>query len=241
MIKLLSESFLHLLFIFPIIILTLKNKRSETLKIVFIFTAYFIVNKLTVSLPFIFPEIKFNILNGKWNWSGKFYNIISSILFLLFYRKHPLKDYFLTLKQHPNFLKTGVIIIIFGLLIQTIISFNVSIKLFNIETLLYQFSLPGIAEEIAFRGIMLGLLIKALKNKYSWFNPAILITSILFGFAHSLFLTNNYNLVFEPTHFIRSFIHSLFWCWITIKSGSILLALISHNLNNGISNIIRMR
>jgi membrane protease YdiL (CAAX protease family) len=35
--------------------------------------------------------------------------------------------------------------------------------------------------------------------------------------------------------------HGLIWGWITIRSGSILLALISHNLGNGMGNIIRMR
>lgn len=241
MIKLLSESFLHLLFIFPIIILTLKNKSSETLKIVLIFTIYFIINDLLLNLPFLFPETKFSILDGKSNWSGKIYNLIGSVLFLLFYRKYPLKDYFLTFKQHPEFLKTGVIIVIFGLLVQSIISFKVLPKSFNIETLLYQFSIPGITEEIAFRGIMLGLLTKILKSKYVWVSPAILTTSILFGFAHSLFLTKNFEIFLNLTHFIKSFSHGLLWGWITIKSGSILLALLSHNLNNGISNIIRMR
>ncbi|WP_409014428.1 type II CAAX prenyl endopeptidase Rce1 family protein [Algoriphagus sp. 4150] len=44
---------------------------------------------------------------------------------------------------------------------------------------------------------------------------------------------------FQP--FFWSFLYGLIWGWITIKSGSILLALISHNLSNGIGNLIRMR
>lgn len=241
MTKLLLENGLRLLLISPIIFFCLKNKSFETIKIVFVFVLYFILFQLSLSLPFIFPETNFNIFDGKWNWSGKIYSIVTSFLFLILYRKFPLQDYFLTLKQDKKFLKTGILIVVFGLLIQSIISFNVKSKIFNIETLLYQFSLPGIGEEIAFRGIMLGLLIKALKSKYSWFNPAIIITSILFGLIHSLFISNNYEIAFNPAYFVRSFLHGLIWSWITIKSGSILLALISHNINNGVGNIIKMR
>ena len=51
---------------------------------------------------------------------------------------------------------------------------------FSIETLAFNLILPGIDEEIIFRGILLGLLMSILKeNVLSIINPSVLITSIL--------------------------------------------------------------
>ncbi len=106
--------------------------------------------------------------------------------------------------------------------------------------------MPGINEEIAFRGIMLGLLLKTLKDKILVFkipfiSPPILVTSILFGLAHGFSLSKSYEIEFYLEPFLRTTIYGIIWAWITIKSGSILLALLSHNLNNGVGKLITMR
>jgi membrane protease YdiL (CAAX protease family) len=72
-------------------------------------------------------------------------------------------------------------------------------------------------------------------------NPSILITAILFGFAHAFFLSESYGVDFRVYPFIRTMVLGLIWDWITIKSRSILLALISHNLGNVGDKLIRMR
>ena len=114
-------------------------------------------------------------------------------------------------------------------------------KLLNLETLFYQFSMPGMGEEIAYRGIMLGLLTKILKSKNLILNSSVWVTAILFGLAHGFSLSSEFSITFNIQPFLRTMIYGLIWGWITIRSGSILLALISHNLGNGIGNLIRMR
>jgi membrane protease YdiL (CAAX protease family) len=103
--------------------------------------------------------------------------------------------------------------------------------------------MPGIDEEIAFRGIMLGLLTKMLRPnpKFTFFHPAILVTGLLFGLAHGLLLTKSFELSFKSGPFISTMILGMIWGWMTMKSGSILLALISHNLGNVTNKLIQMR
>ena len=104
---------------------------------------------------------------------------------------------------------------------------------FNLETLAFQISLPGIDEEIMFRGILLGLLATSLKDKISFLgNPSVLLTAILFGFMHALTLNKDYSINFEPIYFIQTGFAGYVWGWITIKSRSILLAIVSHNFSN---------
>ncbi|MFD0994257.1 CPBP family intramembrane glutamic endopeptidase, partial [Tenacibaculum geojense] len=114
-------------------------------------------------------------------------------------------------------------------------------KEWNTETILFQLTMPGIDEEIAFRGIMLGLLTKILKpSSRTIFHPAILVTALLFGMAHGLFFNNSYELTFKSFPFFNTLILGIVWAWITMKSGSILLALISHNLGNVTNKLISM-
>lgn len=245
MIRILAENILQLMIVSPIVFLSLKKRNLETLKILLVFTIYFLVRICLLHLPFEYSQT--NFINGNWNWSGKIFAILSSMLLLLVYRKFKLKDYYLTVKQNQIFIKQGIIIVGLLLLVGSIMSFFLSTpKEWNLETILFQLSMPGIDEEIAYRGIMLGLLTKILKPeiklyKLSIGNPSILITAVLFGLAHGFFLTDSYGINFKVYPFIITTIKGLIWGWITIKSGSILLALISHNLGNLTDKLIRMR
>jgi membrane protease YdiL (CAAX protease family) len=198
-------------------------------------------------MPLEHVEIQFTFWKTNWNWSGKIYAIFGSVAFLILYRKFTLKDYFLTIKQNGNFLKIGFLTIVSILAIQVILSLISNInKNWDLETLLFQFTLPGIDEEIAYRGIMLGLLTKSLSNDIKFFgkttiNVSILTTAMLFGFAHSFHLDKSLDVIFKITPFIQSTIYGIIWGWLTVKSGSILSALISHNLGNGLSNMVLMK
>ncbi|MCE7053203.1 CPBP family intramembrane metalloprotease [Algoriphagus sp. AGSA1] len=217
----------------------MKNRNPETLKILGSFVVFYLLNAILLNLPFAYPETK--ISNGNWNWPGKLYAVLGSLIFLSIYRKFPLSDYFLTFKQEKKFIYTGVGIIVLLLLIHCVYAYLSPVKKFDLETLLFQFSMPGIDEEIAYRGIMLGLLLKVLKSKNIFLNPAIWTTSLLFGMAHGLFITENFELVFHLIPFLWASCYGLILGWITIKSGSILFALISHNLGNGVGMLIKMQ
>ena len=242
MAKVLIEHIIHLIIVLPIILLTLKNRKADTMKILLIFMVFFLVNSILLNLPLEYKELR--IINGKWNWTGKIFAIFGSFVFLLLYRKYDLKDYYLTLNQNKPFLKKGILIITIILLVEFVMNFiyNPPEK-WNTETILFQLTMPGIDEEIAYRGIMLGLLTKILNPFFTktFFHPAILVTGILFGLAHGLFLTNSFELSFKSSPFFFTMILGIIWSWITIKSGSILLALISHNLGNVSGKLISMR
>ena len=240
MINAILEPTIHLIIVLPIILLTLKSKKKESLKILLAFSIFFLLNSTLLFLPLKFEELR--IIGGNWNWNGKIFAILGSIIFLLLYRKFELKDYHLTFNQNKEFLKEGVIIISVLLIIQTVLGLIYkSPKEWNAETFLFQLTMPGIDEEIAFRGIMLGLLTKILKpTSKTLFHPAIIITSLLFGMAHGLFLNESYELTFNSYPFFTTLIHGMIWGFVTIKSGSILLALVSHNIGNVTNQLISM-
>lgn len=72
----------------------------------FVHAKCFMMHGLLLYLPTDFESLR--LTNGTWNWSGKIFAFLGSLLFLSLYRKFALKDYFLTFKQNKGFLKHGV-------------------------------------------------------------------------------------------------------------------------------------
>ena len=98
-------------------------------------------------------------------------------MYFLFRKQFSENNYF-TFRQNKAGLKSALWIafIIIGL---RTLGGALRDKTFNLETLLFQLSMPGIDEEIIFRGIMLGLMYSSLRNGRSaaW-NPSIMISNV---------------------------------------------------------------
>lgn len=234
------ENLMHLLIVLPLILLTLKNKNKESLKIVLVFSLFVIAHNILLYLPLEYKELR--LFNERWNWTGKIFSIIGSIAFVLFYRKFELKDYYLTFAQNKSFLKKGTIIIFSLFLIVSVLAIVFHKPLaWSTETIMYQLTMPGFGEEIAYRGIMLGLLVQILKPSKQYIpHMAILITALLFGMAHGLKLNDSYELSFRSFAFFNTLILGILWGWLTMRSNSIALATVSHNLGNISNFLIRM-
>lgn len=230
---------LYLLIIFPICYFSFKNKSKETWRVFLIFCGYFITIQITVFIPIRYSE--FNCLGGNFNWTGKTLSLFASILFLIFYRKFSLKDYHITLKQTKNSLQSSFIFIALLILMSLLLGYFKSEAIpFNFERFSYQLTLPGIDEELAYRGIMLGLLLQIFKSKIFKINIAVLVTALLFGLMHSLFINNDFTLSFNSYIFSITFIAGLAFGYISLKTGSILTPILIHNLYNIILQIFKM-
>lgn len=241
MTKLLLESIVEIIAVSPLIYFW-TNKVDFKWKHIVLFVVYYTVYKCLLFLPILIPELKF--IKSTWNWSGKTYAIIGSLIIYSIFSKEFINYHYITFKQNRNSLqaKFKVIIILFIFtLILTLFSFGQSLEKF--EYLLFQFTLPGMDEEIAYRGIMLGLLSNTLRPKvyigsFCIGSPALLITSVLFGLVHSFGIDNDWNFYQNWFEFINAFSIGLILGWMTIKSGSILMSILTHNLINTIPKII---
>lgn len=245
MTRIFVQAFFHLLLVSPIIFINLKNYKLETLKVVAAFAAFYVANQLLVFLPILYPN--FRLFDGMWNWTGKLFAIVGSVLFLLAYRKYRRQDYYLTLKQNKSFTRNGVLVVLGISLCHalSLVLFSTPIP-HSSETIFFQMTMPGVDEEVAFRGIMLGLLSQVLSKQMTVLNiplgnPAIWVTSIMFGMVHGLILQEGYQLHFNFGYFISTLLSGVVFAWLTIKSGSILMSLILHNTQNVIIQLIRMR
>jgi len=238
------SSIIELLIISPIIFLFIDKNTNNKWSLIILFYLFYIINQCLTTLPTSFPF--FDFIHGNWNWSGKIYATISSIIFYFVFKKHFCKNDFTTLKQQKGSLKYSILVIIslvFLVVISTYV-FTPTTSL-NYETLAFQLTMPGIDEEFAFRGIMLGILTTLLAKKIIIKNinigsPATWITAILFGLIHGLALNSNLAIQMNWLSFINTFGIGLLYGWITLKSKSFLMSTLSHNSYNFLLSLTQM-
>ena len=234
--QLIIQTLLNIAIILPMLLLFMKERtRANYICILAIVFCYF-VSVIALILP-NFPN--FNFINGIWNWDGKIYSIVCGIAMYFIFRKQFSENNFFTLKQNKEGLKAAIWTAIAIISLQTP-GGALRSKDFNIETLLFQLSMPGIDEEIMFRGILLGLMCSSLRGGRStaW-NPSIMINTILFGLVH----TWNYQdgtLDINVVSFIGTGLVCYCLTYITLKTRSILLAILTHNLCNFLPNLVSM-
>ncbi|NCQ47531.1 MAG: CPBP family intramembrane metalloprotease, partial [Sphingomonadales bacterium] len=104
------------------------------------------------------------------------------------------------------------------------------------ETLLYQATIPGIDEELMFRGLLLLGLSMAVTGKTwtLWGAPvgwAAILVTIFFALGHSIMVSDGeVQTIWIATIYTAILGSALMW--IRLRTGSILLPIIAHNATN---------
>jgi membrane protease YdiL (CAAX protease family) len=183
----------------------------------------------------LYSLLNVRLVDGqRWNWAGKAGECILSLLFMcttLLTKKEA--GFTLAIKHAKK-----ITLLIFAILLITfaIQYFTDDIKnVKGTETFLFQLLMPGIAEELVFRGILLGLLSKAYNSRFIiWKVPlgwGIIITSVLFGLVHA-FTFGRHTFDFNILYFLSTFTMGLALAFIKEKSQSLLPGIVCHNLFN---------
>ena len=104
----------------------------------------------------------------------------------------------------------------------------------DMETLAFQASMPGIVEELAYRGIAPALLLGLVRGRapsqgIPW--TVVFVTAAVFGAWHGLGYTDT-GFSFDPMSALFPFIGSIAGGWLRFNSGSLLFPILAHNLAN---------
>lgn len=104
------------------------------------------------------------------------------------------------------------------------------------ETFLYQGVLPGLDEELMFRGLLLLLLHRALTARRPlWQATAgweVPISCLLFGLVHGLHVTSGWQVDLAPAPVIATGFVGLLLVWVRIRWSSLIPAILTHNAIN---------
>ena len=196
----LIENLIHILILTPFLVWgRQKNKTGDLKPIIYFVLIYVVTNLLLTS----FSNVTF-FQGQQWNWIGKGLALIAGLIFIALIPTFNRTSFGITTKINWTETKPLLTFCFIYFLIRVGLYATSSDATLNInpETTLYQATLPGLQEELLYRGILLGLLssvfihpsFKFLKVN---FGLATVITSLLFGFAHGININENFSFSFN--------------------------------------------
>lgn len=228
--------------ILPLLLLLMKDRTKENFLRILSFALCYCIYEIALTIQYHVGF--FNIIGGNWNWDGKLYGIVCGVAAYFICRKQFKENNFFTLKQNKDGLRSGITVAVIIIAAQTAVGVlgnivNGSSGL-NPERLLFQISMPGIDEEIMFRGVLLGLLCSLLRSgKSASRNPSNWIIAILFGLVHALNYIDG-SISFNTATFIWTAAIGYGLGYITLRTRSILIPILTHNLCNFFNNLASM-
>lgn len=233
---------LHFGIIIPLLILArIFSKKTET-KYVILFGAYFLLDSYVRMLGFKYPE-----LNFMGNYTGIIVSFAIAVIFISYHSKKTREEIGFTFKYNTKTLKFGIYIFLGFLIFDLVFKMIIFPKggEFNLERFLFQATLPGLTEEIVFRGILLWILSKAFvpskEIRGILFGWGFIIVTFTFAMVHGIALTEKMEVKVDYiTIAYLTFVTSLSLGILRKFSGNLILPTIGHNVVNLMSFFIRL-
>mgnify|MGYP002348358994 CR=1 FL=1 len=112
---------------------------------------------------------------------------------------------------------------------------------FDADSLTFQLTMPGLDEEIFYRGVLLLMLneafgrpVRVLGAPMGW---GAVLSSLAFGLTHALGYADG-AFTFEPLLMASTGVSALLLVWLREKTGSVLLPVLLHNYGNAIFMLV---
>ena len=193
-----------------------------------LFAIYLALDDYITGLPHLVPALHF--IPGHWNWSGKVLSLVFSAIVIGSLRLSP-DAVGLRKQEHPRIAWIAVgLFIVWGACLGVLFRPGAP----DAETLAFQATMPGLAEEIAFRGIAPAILLTLMNrmphvDDIPW--AVILATSVMFGLVHALSFSHG-SVGFDLMSGLFPFIGSIPGGWLRFKTKSLLAPVLGHGLAN---------
>jgi uncharacterized protein len=173
----------------------------------------------------------FSVPGTDWNWVGKIFSLLLSALVIIALRLSP-EAVGLTLRQNDK--KIGIAALVLFALWGTCLGLLFKPGQADLETLAFQATMPGIAEELVYRGICPAILLGLIRHRapesgIPW--AVILATSIVFGIWHGLGYSEG-NFSFATMSALFPMVGSIAGGWLRFKTGSLLVPVLGHGIAN---------
>lgn len=226
---LITNAALLALLVAPLVALALGTSRERRWGPAALFLALLAFDDLLTALPSAVDAL--DVVPGQWNWEGKALGLAGALAFVAL---GPLTatDAGLTLGQRRGSGRPALLATL-GL---TALSFGLGL-LFGggasgAETVAFQLTMPGLAEEVAYRGVFVALLHRALP----WADGArrwwpVVVTAGAFGVWHGLSVRDG-AVSFDALAASFPFVGGLAYGWLRERTGSVAVPVVAHNLGN---------
>lgn len=181
-----------------------------------------------------------NLIQGAWNWQGKLMALAITIAIAAL-PAFGFRRVGLTLAHEPGSLKAATPVAAAYCVFFVGIAMLFPADQASGEDVAFQLTMPGLEEELFYRGILLFALDQAFRGRkqllgIDWGWGAVL-SSVLFGMTHA-FAYSDGGFSFDPITMALTGIPSFIAVWLRLRTGSLLLPVLLHNFGNTLSFII---
>ena len=179
------------------------------------------------TLPDLLPD-------SDWNWQGKLL-ALAATLAIAALPAFGWRRVGLTLEQAPGSLTSAlpVVALYCALMVALALAFPNDPP--TGEAIAFQLTMPGLEEEPFYRGVLLFALYRAFTRRVrllgvDWGWGAVL-SCLAFGLAHGFGFSDG-GFSFDPLVFTLTALPSFIAVWVALRTGSLLLPVVMHNLGN---------
>ncbi len=175
--------------------------------------------------------------NSAFIWHSKIFEAVLGLLFMFLYRRISFREYGLTARiEKGSILPIAMVFIVLTLLVNVRHYIADGFSVPGTETLLYFATMPGISEELVFRGVLLALVNSAFGKPWKLFGTQLgwgfVIVSLLYGLLHGLTVDGDLKIKFDLYRLMITMLIGFALAWAKEKSGSLIPGMIGHNLIN---------
>jgi membrane protease YdiL (CAAX protease family) len=221
-----------------------KFRRSPTGS-VFLPALICFIGTFITSLPAFLPILRVTN-DAHWNWSGEFFDLVFLCIAaccLLASKYVSGTEMGLSLRQKSGTLRAVVRVVLPSLLLTAaLVWFMSSPERVTKETLWFQGSLPPLAEELAYRGVILGLLDRIFRGRISIAGVSMgwgaLISTLVFGIGHGFGVDSHLTIHITISAMIFPGIIGAFLVWLRYRTGSLFLPIVAHSAVNELNYIV---
>jgi hypothetical protein len=179
-----------------------------------------------------------NLLPGDWAWTGKVL-ATAGLLLVAALPWFGRRRCGVTLAQAPGSRPAWVV---FAVLAVAIFAgaWSTGDGADDLDTIAFQWTMPGIEEELFYRGLLLLALNEALdagdRVRFAGIGWGGVLSSVAFGLGHALFWRDD-GLSFDALAMALTGGPALLLVWFRARTGSLLLPVLAHNVANGASTL----
>jgi len=174
------------------------------------------------------------LVPGAWNWQGKGLALIV-LLAIAAHRLFGWQRVGLTIRQSSGSIVSCLPIAAIYLLFFVALALAIPNEAASAEDFAFQLTMPGIEEELFYRGLLFFALNEAFRRRWRFLGIdwgwGALLSSIAFGLTHA-FGYNESGFAFDMATFGLTALPSLLGVWLRERSGGLLLPIIVHTGGN---------
>ena len=181
-----------------------------------------------------------DLIRGAWNWQGKLMALAASIAMAAL-PAYGFRQVGLTLSHAAGSLKAAAPVAVAYCAFFFVIALLFAADQPSTEDVAFQLTMPGLEEELFYRGILLFALDQAFRGRkrllgVDWGWGAVL-SCLLFGLTHAFGYSDG-SFSFDPAIMALTAIPSFIAVWVRMRTGSLLLPVLLHNFGNAISFLV---